>query len=107
MSHYVHHAIEGGRRWNAGGSGRELSALGHELRAILTMLEHRRRWPTSIVPFSLVAHARRLMEAFEDYAREPPDDAARGVEAAELRERLTGVEEAFRTTGSVRPGRVS
>ena len=106
MSHYVHHAIEGGRRWN-GESGRELSALGHELRAILTMLEHRRRWPTSIVPFTLVAHARRLMQAYDDYAREPHDDSARNVEAAELRERLTGVQEAFRPAGSVRRGRVS
>lgn len=99
MSHYVHYVIGGGKRLDTVEKGRELSALRHEIRATLIMLEHRRRWQTLIVPFALVAHARRLMQAFEDHVHDPNDDSARKVEAAEFRKRLTGVQNAFRTTG--------
>ena len=99
MSHYVHYVTGDGRRWDAGHNGRELNALRHELRAVLAMLEHRRRWQTSIVPFALVAHARRLVQTLEHYVDGPCEHPARNAEAAEFRERLVRVQKTFRATG--------
>lgn len=88
MSHYVHYVIGGGKRRDSVESGRELSALRHEIRPTLVMLEHRRRWRTLIVPFPLVAHATQLMQAFEDHVHDVHHDSDRNVEAADFRKRL-------------------
>lgn len=95
MTHYVHYVNGGERRWNE--HGRELNALRHELRAILVMLECRTRWQVLIVPSALLAHAGRLVHAFEGYVDCPSHDSPGAAEAAEFRKRLLGLRKSVPT----------